>query len=79
MGIMKNSPKLLLQSCYREECIQGCHLRVLLLRIHPSSEVNFIKILRESLTLAVPKSAKKYSQAVSLFALFGYECVKTLR
>jgi len=33
--------------------------------------VNFIKILHAAFTRADPKSAKKYSQAISPFALLG--------
>jgi len=33
--------------------------------------VNFINILQAAFTCADPKSTKKYSQAISLFALLG--------
>jgi len=39
------------------------------------SGVNFINILPEAFTPDDPKSAKKYSQAVSLFALLGSACI----
>jgi hypothetical protein len=43
------------------------------------SGVNFINILEAAFTRAYPKSAKKYSQAVSLFALLGSACIKAAR
>jgi len=65
---------------YFTKCVTSFSETQILFQIEPfarrRSGVNCINVLSAAFTLTDPKSAKKYSQVVSLFALFRSLLVK---